>query len=136
MNITSQIPCIDVQDEAILIAANAMHPKGNQNVGSHAHVSDCIHLGDSDPQMERIYRANGSLAQVTFFDSGNGWSGIIKAEAKNQEDGQEFADRLWQEILFNADNREQNREMLQETANHCPSSNENCHCARKLAALK
>ena len=68
MDRLNELPCIAVQDGPLLLACNAMHPEDHDNIGGHAHVSDCTHLGDDDPEMERLYRANGSLAKVTFFD--------------------------------------------------------------------
>ena len=86
MDRLNELPCIAVQDGPLLLACNAMHPEDHDNIGGHTHVSDCTHLGDDDPEMERLYRANGSLAKVTFFDKGNGWTSINDIDAKTDMD--------------------------------------------------
>ena len=84
MDRLNELPCIAVQDGPLLLACNAMHPEDHDNIGGHAHVSDCTHLGDDDPEMERLYRANGSLAKVTFFDKGNGWTSIQRHRSQDR----------------------------------------------------
>ena len=131
MDRLNELPCIAVQDGPLLLACNAMHPEDHDNIGGHAHVSDCTHLGDDDPEMERLYRANGSLAKVTFFDKGNGWTSINDIEANTDEDAREFITRLWTEAFDNADNRVQHRKMMASAISHCTKDG-GCTCAAKF----
>ena len=86
--------------------------------------------GGNDPELERFWRATGSLSKVTFFDKGNGWASIEKVETKTGEDAREFVKWLWEEALEHADNREQYPEMLA-AAGRYSQKNGNCHCAAK-----
>lgn len=128
------LPCIDVQDEAICFAANAVHPEAEDNVSGWNHVADVTHMGQDNPNMERFWQANGSLAVVTYFDKGNGWSSVHQLMSKTEEDAREFSKRLWGEVLELADNREQNIEMLQQAVGGCHREG-GCACADKLAAI-
>ena len=131
MNRLNDLPCIDVQDRPLLLACNAMHPEDHDNIGGHAHVSDCTYLGEDDPKMERVYRANGSLAKVTFFDKGNCWTSIDDIETKTDMDAREFISRLWTETFDNADNKNQHRKMLADAISYCTRDG-GCTCAVNL----
>ena len=132
MNRLNDLPCINVQNGPLLLACNAMHPEGHANIGGRAHVSDCTYLGEDDDEMERLFRANGSLATITFSDSGNGWASIRDMQAKTDEDAIEFVNRLWTEAFDNADNKVQHRQMMSKTISSC-SKEGACTCAVKFA---
>ena len=131
MNHLNQLPCINVQDEPLLLACNAMHPEDHDNVAGHAYVSDCVHLGDDDPDMERLYRANGSLAKVTFLDKGNGWTSINHIDAKTAADAREFVKRLWIETFDNSDLKVQHQDMMTSAISQC-TREDGCTCAARF----
>ena len=127
------LPCIHVQDDAIVRAAYGINPQDDENSEVWKSVQYSLHLGDADPELERFWQTDGTLAKVVYFDQGNGWSHIHQVETQNEDAGKEFSDRLWQEILFNADNFQQNRTMLEGLVNHCGNAGTSaCHCAAML----
>ena len=111
MNENNALPCVSVQDQAILRAAGALTPLPEPDESGRTQHTNCVHLGDEDPSMMRVWEANGSVATVTFFDIGNGWAQIENVEAATPEDADKFAADLWDQILNELPNRQQNRDL-------------------------
>ena len=133
MNENNALPCVSVQDQAILRAAGALTPLPEPDESGRTQHTNCVHLGDEDPSMMRVWEANGSVATVTFFDIGNGWAQIENVEAATPEDADKFAADLWDQILNELPNRQQNRDLVAQAAGGC-NKPEGCHCAKMLAA--
>ena len=91
MNENNALPCVSVQDIAIFRAAGAMTTLPEPDERGRTQHANCVHLGDEDPSMMRVWEANGSVATVTFFDIGNGWAQIEKVKTATPEDAGTFA---------------------------------------------
>ena len=129
------LPCISVQEEAIARAAQAFHPLPEPDECGRTEIASAHHLGDENPEMNRIWQLKGSLATVTFSDQGNGWATIHEVETQTPEDREKFTEALWDQVLNQSPNHQHHRDMIANAASHCTQS-DNCECASRLAATQ
>lgn len=66
------LPCISIQEESIARAAQAFHPLPEPDECGRTEIASVHHLGDENPEMNRIWQLKGSLATVVFSDQDNG----------------------------------------------------------------